>query len=296
MKNSCLRDRLFAVGSIYFLCNPFAFCQQKLKSFNTKITIWTVKEQFYTRQPVCVSIKIENGGMIGPCLLHVRLESHFVIKDSEGNRLDFSRPVDKYSFGTRLKPGDVLLKEVNIIKTFFRLGKRDPYLIPGEYVVTFMWEESGYEPLVSNTVSVTITDPVGEELKALKLLNTGDMKFRLKELNASDECYDKLVEKYPNSIYAANALELKLRNHENRYGAEDLEIRIEVAKRLLENYPDHRFNKDRVFYELEEGYKERNDVKALRTYLEELGQKTLDEGIKSRAERVIRRMNKHKFN
>lgn len=292
MKNSYLRNRLFVVGAIYLLCTPFAFCQQKLKTFDTKITIWTEKEQFYTRQPVCVSIKIENRGLVGPCLMEVRLEPHFVIKDGEGNRLDFSRPVDKSSFGPRLKPGDVVLKEVNIIKTFFRLGKRDPYLIPGEYIVTFMWEESGYEPLVSNTVSIIIADPAGDELKALNLLNNGDMKFRLKELKESDECYDKLVEKYPNSIYATNALELKLRNHENRYGAEHLEIRIKVAKRLLENYPDRRFNKDRVFYELEEGYKERNDLEGLRTYLEELGQKTLDSVIKSRTERVIRRMNK----
>jgi hypothetical protein len=151
-----------------------------------------------------------------------------------------------------MSPRSVLEERINIITPFYRLGKRDPYLVPGDYDVVFIYESQGYEPVRSNTVSVCVRDPRGREGRALELLNEGDTQYRLGEIRKSDGCYERLVRKYPESLYAPSALELIFRNHDDRMGPEHRAIRLHAAVRLIDGYRHSEFNTVRMIYELEE--------------------------------------------
>lgn len=87
MSKSFLMKNLFAVGVMYSLFSPFGLCQPKLQSFDTEEKIWTDKEHFYTREPVWVSIRIENKGADGPRIVRVHLDDCIIVEDSEENRL-----------------------------------------------------------------------------------------------------------------------------------------------------------------------------------------------------------------
>jgi len=283
-------NKIFFTGLIFFFNLSPAFSSQVLKSFNTTIQIRTQEDRFYTRQPVWVTVCIENKGTNGPGLVNVPLDKQFIMEDSQGNRLPVN--VDRGESGSsrRMRSGEIIENKVNVIRTFYLLGKRDPYLPSDEYTVIFHWEEEGYRCLSSNKISIVVTDPKGDEFKALNLLNNGDRHYRLKQLEKSDECYLKLVEKYPESMYAANGLELIFRNHLNRYDGEHQAIRIKTAKRLLEEYPEGHYHMSWIFFELEDDYRRQNNLKGLGDYMEFLRNKTPSSEIKSMAEKVLRRI------
>ena len=135
-----------------------------------------------------------------------------------------------------------------------------------------------------------VSNPEGQEYKALKLLNDGDRMYRLKKLKESDARYEKLVQKYPESMYAAGALELIFRNHLQRYGTHHREIRNKTAKRLLEQYPNHAMNLGLLFYDLEETYRLNHDIPGLKAYLDTLIQSTPNPDLKSMAEKALHRI------
>jgi hypothetical protein len=114
--------------------------------------------------------------------------------------------------------------------------------------------------------------------------------YRLKKLTESDARYEELVQKYPESMYAAQALELIFRNHLNQYGTHHREIRIKMARRLLEQYPYHATNPGLLLYDLEETYRMNKDIRGLKACLDTLVQSTPSPEIKSMAEKALRRI------
>lgn len=286
-------NKIFFTGLIFFFNLSPIFSSQVLKSFHTTIQIWTQEDRFYTRQPVWVKIRIENKGTDGPGLVNVPLDKQFVMEDSRGNRLPVNVDREEPGSSRRMRSGEIIENRVNVIRAFYMLGKRDPYLPPDEYTVVFRWEEEGYQCLSSNKISIVVTDPKGDDFKALNLLNNGDRHYRLKQLDKADECYLKCVEKYPESIYAANGLELIFRNHLNRYDGEHQAIRIKTAKRLLEEYPNSHYHMSWIFFELEDDYRRQNNLKGFLEYMEFLRTKTPSSEIKSMAEKGLKRIEKH---
>lgn len=261
-------------------------------SFDTKVEIVVIQERVFTRQPVWVNLRILNRSGEGPRIGGIPFETIFQITDSEGNRYGPVASFESQSTGPRMKPGELRAERVNIIKPYYRLGKRDPYLMPGDYRASILWTEDGYEALVSNTVRFKVEDPEGDEYDALQLLNDGDTKYRLKRQRQSDAAYEKLLRKYPRSLYAPNALMLLLRNHAGRYEADDKKMRIRAAKQLLEEYSDRYFNCDFVMYQLEECYRSNGNLSGLKDYLERLMSQPIHPETKHRVSVWSRRIQK----
>ena len=136
--------------------------------------------------------------------------------------------------------------------TLYRLGKRDPYLVPGDYTVVFVWEEPGYEPIRSDAVNIRVMDPKGREGHALRLLNEGDTHYRLGRIRKSDANYERLVQRYPESVYAAPALEVIFRNHQDGMDRVHQSRRLDSAIKLINDYADCDFNMVRMCFEIED--------------------------------------------
>ncbi len=257
--------------------------------FRTQVFIEMGKKDFLVRQPVWINIRIVNEDEEGPRLLNCPLSRFFVIQDKTGNRFYPETESGAVSDYQRLPEGEKR-DRVNILSSYFRIGARSPHLNPGFYRVWFEWNEPGREPLLSDTLTFNVIHPEGEDKKAFGLLQKGDNQYRLKNIEESDAFYQRLVEKYPHSVYAAPALELLLRNHINRFGAEDRRVRERTVKKLFEEYPDADFNMDRALYELEEVYRGRKDVASLKRYLEKLLPESSGTVLYEKTEQMLMRL------
>ena len=286
--------RFYIVSLFILICLPCLNAQIWIP-FDTEISIWTEGERFYARRPVWVFIRIINRGALGPRIAGIPLLSHFVILDAEGNRLSMEPRPDDLQNSAQMRAGAVIEQKVNIAKSYFVLGQRDPYIPPGRYEIQFTWEEPEHDPLVSNTVNIIISNPKDDELDALKLLNEGDKMYRLKKTKASDACYEQLVERFPNSMYAADALDLVFRNHLGRPGAYHREVRMRTAKRILENYPDSEKNFSVLFYELEQDYRAAKDLTGFEDYLKTLAGQTPNPAVQFLAQKALRRVTNKKL-
>ena len=209
---------------------------EKLKTFQTQVTIETPKSQYLSREPVWIQIDIRNLLSHGPMLIGQPLHSLFHIQDENGFEFEpHTLQTSSYSL-RRMNTGERIAQKINVIRNFFRLGRRHPYLPPGKYKITFYWKEEGHHPVSSNVLHIEISAPHDMEKKAFKLINAGDTHFRLQEISKSDAQYLELVKKYPESVYAPQALELILRNHTGSFGKTHQEMKHNVLKKLLENY------------------------------------------------------------
>ena len=283
------RPNLCAVA-LFLVVPALRLCCQTNRTFDAVITLSLPASQFYVRQPVWLSIRVVNRGTVGPHIVNRPWTQYCFVLDSQGNRLSLDTPAEESVPISRVKPGEVMEKHINLVRPYFLLGKRDPCLPPGRYSVYFHWNEVGYESLTSDTITFLVSNPKGQEYKALTLLNEGDRMYRLKKFKEFDARYEELVQKYPESMYAAGALELIFRNHLNRYGTHHREIRIKTARRLLEQYPYHVTNLGLLLYDLEETYRMDNDIPGLKACLETLVQSTPNPKLRSMAEKALRRI------
>ena len=289
-KKESIKHLAFCMGISLLVAVSRINGQDADPAFKTRVTLRPQRTGFYTRTPVWIFIRIENNDPDGPRLVNCPLDDHFFISDEAGNPLSLGSPQNRCRSGRRMQLGEVLEDSGNVSKSYFVIGKRDPFLPPGRYRVQFQWLEPGHALLASDPVTFQVSDPKGDEKKALRLLHLGDRHYRLKELKASDDCYRKLVEKYPHSMYAANALELLFRNHKNRYHREDAHIRMHTAKRLLEDYPEAEFNIGSILYTLEEDYRREDKIEEFMSYLGHLMDKQTNPRFVAEMEKTRRRL------
>ena len=224
---------------------------QHLRRFDTKVELRTEKTSVITRQPIWVNIRIQNGTRPGPKIDGRALEKHFIIREKNGLILNPASEGSESGIYP-MEPGSLLEARINIITPYYRLGKRDPYLVPGDYTVVFVWEEPGYEPIRSDAVNIRVMDPKGREGHALRLLNEGDTDYRLGRIHKSDANYERLVQRYPESVYAAPALELIFRNHQDGMDRVHQSRRLDSAIKLINDYADCDFNMVRMCFEIED--------------------------------------------
>jgi hypothetical protein len=213
-------DRVTVIICLFFSLtrSPGQISHDFLKTFQTQVTIETGKDHYLCREPVWIRIDIRNMQSAGPNLVGQSLHAFFHIQDANGFEFE-PQAMHPSSYPLRrMKSGERISKKINVIRNFFKLGRRHPYLPPGKYGIVFQWREKGYHPVSSNIIHIEISDPQNLEKKAFELINAGDNHFRLHEISKSDEQYLKLVQRYPGSVYAPQALELVLRNHAGSFG------------------------------------------------------------------------------
>ena len=96
--------------------------------------------------------------------------------------------------------------------------------------------------IISDTIEITVSEPEGEELKAMNLLTEG---MRLSETVGGErkaaiakayKKFEELVEKYPHSVYAPKALDRAAGCYSYVSGEE--EKALQKCRELLERYPE----------------------------------------------------------
>jgi len=96
--------------------------------------------------------------------------------------------------------------------------------------------------IISDTIEITVSEPEGEELKAMNLLTEG-MKLsetvggeRKAAIAKAYKKFEELVEKYPHSVYAPKALDRAAGCYSYVSGEE--EKALQKCRELLERYPE----------------------------------------------------------
>jgi len=204
------------------------------------LSIWTEKEDFLVHEPIWTYMRLTNNSAETLALNASSLPQGLRVKAIKGREVSqcfhsgaTGRP------GT--KPGESFVKWVDlsgwwgIMRVEISNGWR--FIPAGRYNV---WIEK-YCPqaesnvIKSNTIEITVSEPKGEELAAWNLLTEASrLQGRNKEV--AYKKFEKLVEKYPHSVYAPKALDRAAGCYTYVDGEEEKALR--KYRELLEKYPE----------------------------------------------------------
>jgi len=263
----------------FFTCSLFT--QPQLKTFDTKIKIKTEKEVYLTLEPIWISISIKNKDKTGPKIPRSSLDERLYILNSKGKQIQ-SLIVSSFSDVSPMSQGELIEESRNILPAFGSEGEiLGRYLAPDVYRIKFLWRQSGYNPIFSNEINITVKVPTGEERNAMEVLEKGIEKRMEKNIEEADKDFYELVNVYPNSVYATRSLRYIMLNHAYREGIEHDEKRMLAAKMLLEKYPDNEYITE-CFHQIKYYYNKIDDSEGLRNYFNNLAEKTPDKELKEK--------------
>jgi len=158
-------------------------------------------------------------------------------------RLMFVRAALPKDYGEEVTPHGVLTSDYNLIETYAYGLPVGNYFLRVRYFVSERYYRCWQGEIWSNSVNFSVVSPEGEEKDAYQLykqardiLNTHSTQnypFARKNL-------DKILEKYPGSIYAKYALFLKGISYQRMQadGKQDFQHAIVEFEKFLEKYPD----------------------------------------------------------
>ena len=195
------------------------------------------------------------------------------LKVSDSNGIVYKKN-DYYSIWNipRMKPGEIIEGKCNITVMYGKSGNNpqitlEEFLAPDEYQIQCVWKEWEYDPIYSNTIKVTVEDPEGDELKALELYREGLKLIKEKNWSSAERKFEEIIEIYPQSVYAPKILARIGFIH--RWAEPNIEKRLSISKRLLEEYPGKGYN-DAAIREVQWCYEKKNDTIGARMYLESI--------------------------
>ena len=204
-------------------------------TFNTQITISSNKTEYLFYEDIFIEIKVENFSEPGPYMTGKIKESLIV---TDANNVQYKTGFGSYLSDKRLEAGEIKIYDLNLISAYGTWDENNSrlhsFLPVGDYTIQCVWGESN--PIESNTIHLSIKEPKGEEADALNFY----IKCRLlmpegKGLRA-EACADSLLNSYPNSIYAPNALKKKIFLY--KFPLRSAEKFLNANKQMLLNYPD----------------------------------------------------------
>ena len=266
-----------------------------------QIKIWVEKDQFFVHEPVPVHYEIKN---ISDSTLFLSLlrEEHFVITDQEGKR--YRSHLKGTSMGVDLlKPGETRHGSADICRRYgvVSIGEYSCYLdlAPPPQIY-----RAQYERTKSNTVRIKVVEPEGEEKKALDIFLKAE-KFKysrdriqggrdLKKADLGFLKYQELVNRYPNSIYAALSLDCALGVYEFSTNLEERRKIVPVCIRLIENYPNSPYFAS-AFSSLVDVYEVLKDKEGAIKTMQQLIKKHPNTKISERAEYWLEKIEKWEF-
>jgi tetratricopeptide (TPR) repeat protein len=279
----------------------FVLCLFFIKSArctgHVQIKIWSDKTEFLTREPISIRYEVKNVGNSPAVMIFHALKGYFKIKDKRGkvypNTLSFS-----YGFACdTLKPNEIFEGSEGI-------DSRYGIVQPGEYICYLESPKWGDTPSAkSNEIKIKVKDSEGEEKKALdmfleaeklKYARGKDGKKDLKKRDVGFQKYQELVDKYPNSIYAPQALQAAIGIYKYSVNMEEMRKVIQLCLRLIENYPDS-YSFGDVSCDLIDIYKALKDKQGAIKTLKELIQKHPNSKISAEAEIRLKQIEKWEF-
>jgi len=232
---SLLLSLFFTVATIYGQTNNHQ------SPYLNLITISTEKDHFLSQEAIWIFINFVNTTKDTLRINRSALREGLRVGAIQGPR------VPKYLRGSGIPtsfvvPGDSLFALVDL-NTYY--GTRG-----GVYHGWRFIPKGGYRVYIklpsyritSDTVEITVSEPEGEELKALNLLTEG-MKLsetvggeRKAAIAKAYKKFEELVEKYPHSLYAPKALDEAAGCY--MYVSGEEEKALQKFRELLEKYPE----------------------------------------------------------
>ncbi len=197
-----------AIGSL-FICSSYlqTFAEAK-KNQKWDLQIELSKDKYLLREPVWMDVILTN---VSPDTLRAWLGPPCVgvfyvhVKDSLENGLQYSGPMFDivWSEGILMAAGEQLYKCFNLLDYFAvdRIAFWFGEFPPGKYSVTAM-----YNGIHSSELQFEVVEPKGCEEDAYRLILNA-FKIRYKRPDSTKALLLKLLELYPESVYAERALQ-----------------------------------------------------------------------------------------
>jgi tetratricopeptide (TPR) repeat protein len=256
-----------------------------LASGRLQVKVWTDKDTFLVHEPILVYYKIKNVGDSTFTLYETfdGLKEFFNIRDDKNRGYPNTLHSDYFGYSV-LQPSESYMNSEEISS---RYGVTDS----GQY--TCFLEVYGNK---SNVLKIKITEPKGDERKALHLYLEAQKLHWCKDRDPRkwEQAFYKyleLAEKYPKSVYAPLSLYTAL----FKAGViENKDVVISVCKKLIEEYPEFYYIDD-TFYNLVGNYKFLEDKKGAMEYMKELIKRYPDTKISERAEYWLEKIEKWEF-
>lgn len=297
-----MRIRKFAIGLFLLFMLRLTLFPAVAKTELIEIKIWSDKLEYLVREPIVINYSVKN---VSDRLVRINLtELSFClrIRDEKGTSFPAQLSLSYgFAYPDSLKPGEEYKSGVSITDVYGVVS-------PGEYSC-FLENPQGPKEYISpggksNTIKVIVKEPEGEEKKVLdmfleaeRLAYSRDKQHGGRDLGKAELGFLKhqqLVNKYPNSIYAALSLRGAIGVY--LYSRELNERRkiIPVCKRLIEKYPNS-IHFALAFVSLVDVYEVLKDKEGAIKIMQELIKKHPDSKISERAEYWLERIQKWEF-
>jgi tetratricopeptide (TPR) repeat protein len=280
-------DVILFVTAALFLVLAF-FSLPCSASEGLQVRAWTDKDQFLLHEPIPIHYEVTNtsDSTFSPDFDYTA-QTLSITDDKEKA---YSGHIFSSIYGSPFPPGDVHRSTLDVHALY-------DVTDPGEYTCFVpVWTCHGTvnsRLIKSNTIKFKVVEPSGAEKEALNLL------LRAQELAAVDtnlgyphpgkeelavrQCQE-LVDKYPESVYAAMALlaaaDIRARWREHRREA------IAIYKKLVERYPEYHYWAD-GFNRLVEMYELLRDKESAIATMQELVEKHPNTKISEEAEKRL---------
>ena len=296
-----MKNKRISVLIVSIFINLLLFLPSLLSQASDKlqIRIWTEKDQFFVHEAIPVHYEIKNISASTLRLCFTMIYEDFIIKDQQGRGY---APRIRGSYGAcrdTLEPGEIHQNKLNVSGSYAvqNAGEYTCYIYTRpSNVLHFPWTKS-------NPIEFKVIEPKGDEKKALDMfLEAERLKYSrkrgggrdLKKAELGFLKYQELVDRYPNSIYAALSLDCALGVYEFSTNLQERRKLIPVCTRLMENYPNSLYFAS-AFSSLVDVYEVLKDKEGAIKIMQELIKKHPDSKISERAEYWVERIEKLEF-
>jgi hypothetical protein len=244
-----------------------------LAKYDTQIEINTEKDIYCVLEDIFIHVKIINNNEEGPSISGM-INQKLIVKNSKGYRY---KPMisGSYSYTPPMGKG---IEEYNVALLAY-YGKIGPgpiglyrYLPSDTYTIYCIWENNGYEPIISNIINIEIKEPVGDNLKAFNIYVEAKKFLKMEEYSKSEKKFEEIYKKYPQGIYTIKALHKKLFIY--KFCKRDPRKYFQTSKLIIEKYPDS-YHAKYALYNVVHGYQIYiKDIESGKKYLKNLYQNT----------------------
>jgi tetratricopeptide (TPR) repeat protein len=286
--------RILASVSILMMLFSYAIHVSYAATHLMQTKICTEKDVYLTREPIIVNYEVKNVANKTIRLNFLAMGMYFNIKDQDGkgyeNKLNVSIG---FAYPDSLNPGESYEGSENITDRYAVINS-------GEYTCFL---DSPSPEAKSNILTIKVKSPTGYEKKALdmfleaeklKWARNDDSMKDLKKAELGFLKYQELVDRYPNSIYAALSLDRAMGVYKYSITLEERRKIIPVCKRLIENYPNSLYFSS-AFMSLVDVYEVLKDKHGAIRTMNELIKKHPNTKISEWAEHWLKKIEEWKF-
>ena len=278
---------------MFFLFNIDFLHANRLNNYNTSIELSVNKELFYLLEPVWVKCILVNSDENGPKIEVPDLYEGLIVVLNDSivyQSISSTTFVEKKS----LKQGDFIERNIELLSNYGAFDSIQQYsgLCPGNYTVQFIWEENGYEPIVSNKIAFEIIEPSGMEREAFDIYKQARIAY---EKNKIEECcnlYENLLDNFSTSIFVLPSLKTLSIIYYNRFQqTEKHKKAVKYSKKILENYGDSS-EIGYANYIVRKYYRKNNDKDGIRMYYKKLKYESKSRKMKGVAGEILKKIEK----